>query len=292
VPARSRHARPSWIVAAAVFVVAFIAVNLLAGRVFAPPAALSATAIDSLPVAAMLPGRARGVVASPVPTPEQRRYLATAPPGPPPSPTPKAVPTPAPLAELSGYVWPLRGRLTLAFEKTGWGSRLVDGDRFHDGIDVATVCGDTIRAAHDGVVLAAGRRFDDHVGWLGDLEPYYERLDRKKAWGSLPIVVVIDDGNGYRSIYAHFEKVTVRKGQHVRAGQRLGYEGATGRASGCHLHYGLFSPYETGRMGLHPDTAKRMKLPRWEIARVDPLLVLPYRKGISPMTAPGGPKAP
>ena len=93
---------------------------------------------------------------------------------------------------------------------------------------------------------------------------------------------MIDDGNGYRSIYAHFSKVRVKAGDVVKAGQLIGWEGDTGRASGCHLHYGLFSPYETKRFGLHPDTAKRMKLPRWEVARVNPLLVLPYRKGISP----------
>ena len=201
-----------------------------------------------------------------------------------PAPMPEVVPTPAPISELRGYRWPLKGRLTLGFEHSPWGSRLVKGERFHDGIDIATSCGDRIRAAHSGVVLATGRHFDDFVGWVGDLKPYYKRLNKKDLWGTLPIVVVIDDGNGYRSIYAHFEKVAVKKGQKVKVGQLIGWEGATGRASGCHLHYGLFSPYETKRMGLHPDTVKRMKLPRHEIARVNPLLVLPYREGISPAT--------
>ena len=67
---------------------------------------------------------------------------------------------------------------------------------------------------------------------------------------------MIDDGNGYRSIYAHFSKVRVKAGDVVKAGQLIGWEGDTGRASGCHLHYGLFSP-QTKRFGLHPDTAKR-----------------------------------
>jgi murein DD-endopeptidase MepM/ murein hydrolase activator NlpD len=181
---------------------------------------------------------------------------------------------------LRGYEWPLRrGRLTLGFQHTEWGSRLVDGERFHDGIDLATFCGDRIRAAHDGVVLAAGRRFDNHLGWVGDLRPYYNRLDRKGLWKQLPIVVVVDDGNGYRSVYAHFSKVVVRKGERVTAGQLIGYEGRTGRASGCHLHYGLFSPLETARFRIHPDTVRRMKVPRWQIARIDPLLVLPDRRG-------------
>ncbi len=197
-----------------------------------------------------------------------------------PSPTPTVTPspTPAPLTELTGYQWPLpRGRLTLDFGPSVWGSRIVDGETIHDGIDLATFCGDRIVAAHAGTVLAAGRRFDHLMGWVGDLQPYLDRLDKKKLYGTLPIVVIIDDGNGYRSVYAHFSKVKVKKGDVVKAGQMLGWEGATGRASGCHLHYGLFSPLETATFGIDPDVVKRMKLPDQQIARVDPLLVLPER---------------
>ena len=145
----------------------------------------------------------------------------------------------------------------------------------HDGIDMATFCGDKVRAAHAGTVLAAGRHFDEHLGWVGDLSAYYARLDKKKLWGTLPIVVVIDDGNGYRSVYAHFGKIVVKAGQVVKAGTLLGYEGRTGHATGCHLHYGLFSPFEVATFTLDPAVAKRMKLPAAEIARIDPRLVLP-----------------
>jgi murein DD-endopeptidase MepM/ murein hydrolase activator NlpD len=179
-------------------------------------------------------------------------------------------------------------RLTLPFGPTVWGSRLVNGERFHDGIDLATFCGDRITAAHGGRVIAAGRRYDDAMGWVGDLGPYYERLDKKRLWMTLPIVVVIDDGNGYRSMYAHFGRIVVKRGQHVKAGQLIGYEGATGRASGCHVHYGLYSPLETATFAIRPDVVKRMKLPRREIARVDPLLVLPPKAGVN---APKVPKA-
>ena len=63
---------------------------------------------------------------------------------------------------------------------------MVDGEKFHDGIDLATFCGDTIVAAHDGVVLAAGRHYDDQMGWIGDLSTYYARLDAKKLWIDAP----------------------------------------------------------------------------------------------------------
>ncbi len=186
-----------------------------------------------------------------------------------------AVRPPSPAA-LTGYVWPLpNARLTLPFTHTHWGSRLVDGELFHDGIDLATFCGDRIFAAHDGVVLAAGRRYDAQMGWQGDLTAYTELLDEKKAWGSLPIVVVVDDGNGYRSLYAHVARVTVKRGDRVSAGQLIGYEGDTGRASGCHLHYGLFSPLETAVFEIKPSLVKSLKLPRFQTARIDPLLVLP-----------------
>jgi murein DD-endopeptidase MepM/ murein hydrolase activator NlpD len=178
--------------------------------------------------------------------------------------------------QLTGYVWPLaHGRITLPFKAISGGTRIKDGKLFHDGIDLATFCGDKVRAAHDGVVLAAGREFDDFVGWIGDLAPYYGVLDRKKLWDDLPIVLVIDDGNDYRSIYAHFSKVLVNVGDRVRAGQVIGVEGATGHASGCHVHYGLFSPLETDTFGVREDLLRKLKLPTAEIARIDPILVLP-----------------
>jgi murein DD-endopeptidase MepM/ murein hydrolase activator NlpD len=184
---------------------------------------------------------------------------------------------------LTGYRWPLlHGRITLPFGPWREGSRIVDGEAFHDGLDLATFCGDRILAAHDGVVLAAGRHYDSQMGWVGDLGPYFERLDAKSLWTTLPIVVVVDDGNGYRSLYAHFGEIVVKRGEAVHAGQLLGNEGQTGHASGCHLHYGLFSPQETAIFGIDPKVAEHMKLPVWEIARIDPLLVLPAR---SPPTA-------
>jgi murein DD-endopeptidase MepM/ murein hydrolase activator NlpD len=204
-----------------------------------------------------------------------------------PVPTPTPLPKAPPIAALTGYQWPLpHGRLTLPFGPSPWGSRIVEGVHFHDGLDIATFCGDHVVAAHDGVVLTAGRRYDDSIGWLGDLTRYKARLDAKTLWGTLPIVVVIDDGNGFRSIYAHFSQVVVRKGDVVAAGDFLGFEGMTGRASGCHVHYGLFSPLETATFRIDPDVVKRMRLPDTQIARIDPLLVLPQRPQDQPSPSP------
>jgi murein DD-endopeptidase MepM/ murein hydrolase activator NlpD len=195
---------------------------------------------------------------------------------------------PTPPELLTGYVWPLPGgRITNMFGPSWASDMYVDGQRFHDGLDIATFCGGHILAAHDGVVLAAGRKVDPWMGWIGSLAPSVKRRDARGSWGSLPIVVVVDDGNGYRSIYAHFNAIVVKAGQRVRAGQFIGYEGATGFATGCHLHYGLFSPLETRTMILRPDVAKRTKLPPLEIARIDPLLVLLPDQAPSPAGWPG-----
>ena len=252
--------------------------------VLALPIALFGLLGSSLPGQPDQPiGDVRGVVAAPPPTPA----ASVAPPAPdlrfsyarpadrngPRAGREALAPQPG---ELTGYVWPLaRGRLTLPFKAIPGGSRIKDGKLFHDGIDVASFCGDTVMATHDGVVLAAGRRFDEFVGWVGSLRRYYATLDKKKLWDDLPIVVVIDDGNGYRSIYAHFSKVTVAPGDVVRAGQRIGFEGRTGHASGCHVHYGLFSPFETDTFGVRADMLKALRLPAAEIARIDPLIVMP-----------------
>ena len=192
------------------------------------------------------------------------------------------LPRPEPITSLTGYVWPIaHPRLTLPFGPTSWGTRVVDGDLFHDGVDLATFCGDRIVATHDGVVLAAGRHFDDFIGWVGSLDAYDQLLNVHDLWNELPIVVIVDDGNTYRSVYAHFSKVVVHAGQWVHAGQLIGYEGMSGHATGCHLHYGMFSPLENATFGIDPKVAKDMRLPGLEIARIDPLGVLPYRKGIS-----------
>ena len=181
-----------------------------------------------------------------------------------------------PVTSLRDYRWPIRNaRLSQPFGPSPLGQRIVDGVPFHDGVDLATYCGDRITAAHAGTVLAVGRHFDAYMGWVGDLTAYTDRLNTKHLWLTLPNVVVIDDGNGYRSVYAHLHKVFVTPGDVVKAGTAIGTEGKTGNATGCHLHYSLFSPDTTSTIGFDAEAAARMLLPTLELARVDPLLVLP-----------------
>ena len=87
-------------------------------------------------------------------------------------------------------------------------------EKFHSGMDFTAALGTEAYATGDGVV------FD------------VERND----WG-YGNVVILDHGYGYKTRYAHLLKPAVRKGQKVKRGQLIGYIGATGKATGVHLHY-------------------------------------------------------
>jgi murein DD-endopeptidase MepM/ murein hydrolase activator NlpD len=181
-----------------------------------------------------------------------------------------------PIVELTGYRWPLdHATLTNGYGRGRPGSLVQNGRPFHDGIDIATWCGDRITAAHDGEVIAVGRKHLRAVGWLGDLSATKAEFDRRHLWSQQAIAVVINDGNGYRSIYLHLGYATVEVGEHVKAGQLIGYEGSTGYSTGCHLHYSLFSPLERATLALDPELAKTSHLPDHMIARINPLAVLP-----------------
>jgi murein DD-endopeptidase MepM/ murein hydrolase activator NlpD len=247
------------------------------------PSQIAAAPTDA--ISADTPGRA---IATPGPTPIGDGNAAepapsdlpvpvpTDPPTPTPVPTPTPTPEPTSLEpeQLTGYKWPLRGgRLSSFFAQRDSGFLVVDGQRIHDGLDIATFCGDRILAAHDGTVLAAGRKFDPEMGFDGPLDDFYARIERRHSLFQLPIVVVVDDGNGYRSAYAHLGVESVKVGQQLRAGDLIGYEGASGHASGCHLHYELFRMDGT-LMRVAPQIVKRDLYPKWIRERIDPFRVL------------------
>ncbi len=180
--------------------------------------------------------------------------------------------------QLTGYVWPVHlGLITTRFAPlaaTDGGFVMIDGVAYHDGIDLATHCRDTVRAVHDGTVLYAGRDYDPYLGYQGNAEAIYDRLKSLGRTNEQPIVVVIDDGDGYRSVYVHLDEADVEPGQVVSAGDKIGLEGATGFATGCHLHFSLI------RMdgGWQPVVSRLLQFgyPPLVRERVNPLDVLPW----------------
>jgi murein DD-endopeptidase MepM/ murein hydrolase activator NlpD len=253
-------------------IVAIVAVLALVSK----PALSPVAAAPSLsPTATVTPSPTPTDSPTPVPTPK-------------PTPAYTGPPTPMPVAQMTGYVWPLDNPIiTLPFGPSSWGEFIVNGKLFHDGVDMASKCGDRVMAAHDGKVLAAGMHYDDFIGWQGgSLYTYYHRMNVNNWWNTktVPLVVILDDGDGYRSIYAHESKLIVKVGQMVKAGQVIGYEGATGNANGCHVHFGLFNTLETATFANLPSAINgKNKLPPAITARINPLLVLPYRDDVAEM---------
>jgi peptidoglycan hydrolase-like protein with peptidoglycan-binding domain len=101
--------------------------------------------------------------------------------------------------------WPLHGIVASPFGPRGYG--------FHAGIDIPAATGTPVAAAASGRVSVAGRA--DGYGLL----------------------VVIAHAGGVRTLYAHLSGVRVHVRERVRAGERIGSVGATGNASGPHLHF-------------------------------------------------------
>jgi murein DD-endopeptidase MepM/ murein hydrolase activator NlpD len=89
------------------------------------------------------------------------------------------------------------------------------GDGFHPGLDFPAPTGTPVRAAASGRVAFAG--YDDGFG----------------------LTVVLDHGNGLRTRYAHLSSLAVSPGRFVPVGALVGRVGATGFATGPHLHFEL-----------------------------------------------------
>jgi peptidoglycan hydrolase-like protein with peptidoglycan-binding domain len=104
------------------------------------------------------------------------------------------------------------------------------GNTFHPGIDYPAPSGAPVRAAGRGRVVFAG--WDS--GGYGNL-------------------VVVEHPQGVRSMYAHLSRFAVRTGQSVVAGSLVGAVGATGFATGPHLHFEL----RLGTAAIDPLTALR-----------------------------------
>ncbi len=86
--------------------------------------------------------------------------------------------------------------------------------RMHTGIDIVVDTGTEINSPGDAKVIEVGTR------------------------GGYGLVVELDHGFGYTSIYAHLSKAKVKKGQRITRGDLIGLSGSSGRlATGPHLHY-------------------------------------------------------
>jgi murein DD-endopeptidase MepM/ murein hydrolase activator NlpD len=127
------------------------------------------------------------------------------------------------------FIRPVSGRISGLFGA----QRIYNGTpgSYHNGMDIAAPQGQDFVAPADGVVtLAANDAFT--------LEGH---------------LLMIDHGMGLNSAFLHASELLVKEGELVRQGQVIGRVGATGRASGPHLHWGM----------------------KWNSARIDPNLLLP-----------------
>ncbi len=86
-------------------------------------------------------------------------------------------------------------------------------EKMHTGVDIAAPHGRPIRAAGDGVVCFSGT---------------------KNGYGNM---IEIDHGFGYRTLYGHASRLNVKLGDTVHRGDVVAFVGATGAATGPHLHY-------------------------------------------------------
>ena len=124
--------------------------------------------------------------------------------------------------------WPLDGVLTQKYGNTGFTSLGYD---FHNGLDIAAPAGASIYAAADGVVEATGTGQAAYGNWV------VLRHTIKSA-----------NGHEILTLYAHMTSFKVKKGQSVKRGDLIGYEGNTGNTSrllygpdrGYHLHFTVF----------------------------------------------------
>lgn len=101
-------------------------------------------------------------------------------------------------------IWPVQGEVSSEFGRRGW--------RQHEGIDIRAPRNASIQSAHDGVVTFSG--------WM-------------RGYGQTVIV----EHKGFRTLYAHCQRIMRRKGDRVERGEVIASVGRTGNARGYHLHF-------------------------------------------------------
>jgi murein DD-endopeptidase MepM/ murein hydrolase activator NlpD len=112
------------------------------------------------------------------------------------------------------YAWPVKGRISGVFGS----QRIYNGTPKspHSGVDIAAPQGTPIHAPAGGIVTFANP-------------------DLYLTGGT----VLIDHGHGVSSNFLHMSRIDVKVGDRVEQGQVIGLVGATGRATGPHMHWGM-----------------------------------------------------
>ena len=107
----------------------------------------------------------------------------------------------------SKFAWPVRGKILSAYGAKNNGL-------FNDGINISAPRGTDVKAAENGVVAYAG----NEVKGMGNL-------------------VIIQHSDGWMTIYAHLDSMSVKRGTTVRVGQSIGKVGMTGKVDKPQLHF-------------------------------------------------------
>ena len=189
------------------FLMAVIAIALaivLAAPQYAEPASAADPATDLQTVSAEAESEDEAIAFEALPEPESKR------PG-----------------KLRGYRWPVRGGMVdTYFEHDSRGIVEIEGKRIHDGLLITWFEGATVKAAHEGTVVAAGRDWARHTGFYDSLDGVYARYadgnGKKSGKPAFPQGIVVDDGNGYYSVYSELKGLQVKPGDKVKPGQPIG----------------------------------------------------------------------
>ena len=107
----------------------------------------------------------------------------------------------------SKFSWPVRGKILSNF-----GAK--NGGLYNDGINISAAFDSTVVAAENGVVAYAG----NEVRGMGNL-------------------IIIQHSDGWMTVYAHLNSMSVRRGARVSVGQKIGTVGQTGKVSVPQLHF-------------------------------------------------------
>ncbi len=122
-----------------------------------------------------------------------------------------------------------KGRITQGYGNTSFAKSTYRG-KWHNGLDIGGSVGTPVMAAADGQVVATGDQ---------------DRYCPRGAYGKF---IVVKHNNNLTTLYAHLSRVVMSVGDPVKQGQTIAYSGATGWATGPHLHFTVFAQ-QTFKMG-------------------------------------------